>query len=119
MGRRKRRKQITRKVARRLPTIFPCPYCGKQTLSISLKKEIQGDWVRAEAVCGECGFCAKIRVTPIQQAVDAYSKLIDLFESHSEKVEKLLLNKECLIEDALTSEYTAQEEVQEEGEGQD
>lgn len=117
MGRRKRRKQVPKKVVRKLPTIFSCPQCGKQTLSISLKKRLEGDWVLAEAVCGECGFCARLRITPIQQAVDAYGKLVDLYETYISGTE-VSIHGECIDEDTLLSKHAIGEEVKEESEGQ-
>ena len=119
MGRRKRRKQIPRKITRKLPTIFQCPYCGKQTLSISLKKSAKEEWVLAEAVCGECGFCARLKIAPIQQAIDAYGKLVDLYEAYVSSADAYAFSRvirECIDEASLVSKNATKEEVQEESE---
>jgi len=104
VGRRKKRKQLlAKKLVRRLPTIFACPNCGKVSLSFEIKR-VEGEEMRvAEALCGECGFCARVAVAPIHQAVDAYARLVDLFEANSKRIPELLKSGACL-EDPLLAE---------------
>jgi len=96
MGRRKKRKQIQKKVVRRIPKIFLCPHCSRQTLSINIKRSLGEEYAVAHAICGECGLCAKFLVSPIMQPVDAYGKLVDLYEEYIDKIDSMIEEGECI-----------------------
>ena len=104
MGRRRKRRKIIRKTIRRLPTIFICPYCSKQSLRINIKRIGASDEAIAEAVCGECGFCAKYKVPAIMQPVDAYGKLIDLYDAFEGDIGDLINKGACLEESMVYGE---------------
>ncbi len=103
LGRRRKRRKIIKKPVRKLPTIFICPYCSKQSLRINIKRIENSDEAIAEAVCGECGFCAKFKIPTIMQPVDAYGKLIDLYDAFEGDVEDLI-NKGACLEESMIQE---------------
>ncbi len=96
MGRRKRRKEQVKRPVRRIPTIFICPHCSRQSLRITIKHKMGEDYAVAEATCGECGLCARFTVPSIMQPVDAYGKLIDIYDSYEGDVSELIEKGVCL-----------------------
>ena len=76
---RRRKKRVRRvvRVKRVIPSIFQCPHCGVQALTIEINR---GKGV-AIARCGHCGFMAELNVPPIYQPVDVYGMIIDLYNS--------------------------------------
>lgn len=98
MGRRKRRKEQRQRPIRRLPSIFLCPRCSRQALSISIKKKLGSDEAVAHALCGECGLCATFKVPAIFQQVDAYGKLVDLYDELVDVFEELVARSDCYRE---------------------
>ncbi len=81
MGRRrKRRKKL---IIRRptMPTVFRCPNCEAETLTIEIDKKQQNEMGYYKAIirCGNCGLYAEMWVPPIFQPVDVYSKFLDAF----------------------------------------
>ena len=58
---------------KRLPKIFSCPKCGKETVRVALFR----DESRAEAGCSSCGYEEKFQVKPAQSEVDVYCMLTD------------------------------------------
>jgi transcription elongation factor Elf1 len=103
VGRRKKRKVQVRKRIKRIPKIFICPYCSKQSLQINIRRVQGEDYAIAEAICGECGFCARFRVPTIMQPVDAYGRLIDLYDSYEGDVDELVREKRCLTDGNIES----------------
>ena len=101
MGRRKRRKQIKPTQVRKIPSIFLCPRCSRQSLSINIKKKMGEEYALAHAICGECGFCASFRVPSIFQPVDAYGKLVDLYDSNMDIIEEIVEQGGCFKEAGL------------------
>ncbi|MGC9187303.1 MAG: hypothetical protein ACP5GN_06435 [Fervidicoccaceae archaeon] len=81
MGRRKKKRVQPKRIVRKIPKVFMCPHCSKQSLRVSVKSKPSDEHAVAEAVCGECGFCARFKVPKLYQPVDAYGKLIDLYDS--------------------------------------
>ncbi len=98
MGRRKKRRKLIRKRVKRIPIIFVCPHCSRQSVKITVKKMPGQDIAIAEAVCGECGLCARYTVPSLAQPVDAYGKLVDLYESYEGDIEELIKKGECLTD---------------------
>ncbi len=101
MGRRKRKKEIKRRPVRRIPSIFLCPRCSRQALSISLKRKMGEDYAIAHAICGECGLCVVFKVPSLFQPVDAYGKLVDIHDRYMELVEEAVDKGDCFKEPGL------------------
>jgi transcription elongation factor Elf1 len=76
MGRRKRRK-IVKKVVRKIPKIFICPKCGKQSVFVNINKEENNAYVR----CGSCELNATVELYLGGEPVDAYNLFVDKYYS--------------------------------------
>lgn len=74
MGRRKRRK-VVKKVIRKIPKIFICPHCGKQSVFVNLSKIKEIALVK----CTECNLSAEVTLRLGKEPVDAYNEFIDLY----------------------------------------
>ncbi|MFP3268791.1 MAG: hypothetical protein RXO29_04310 [Desulfurococcales archaeon] len=96
MGRRRKKREQPKRIVRKIPKIFMCPHCSKQTLRISVSSKPSDEYAVAEAFCGECGFCARFKVPKLYQPVDAYGKLVDLYDSFTGKIEEEIRNKRCI-----------------------
>ena len=81
MGR--RRKSVEKIVRRRLPELYVCPKCGKNTVKAAINKEEN----KAVVICSNCILHAKFPVTPKMSSVDAYCKFIDGYYGESPKEE--------------------------------
>lgn len=115
MARRKRKKIQVKKPIRKIPKIFVCPHCSKQSLRVVVRAKIGEERAVAEAVCGECGFCARFYVPNIFQPVDAYGKVIDIYDAFEGNIEKEIEEGRCIGE--LDGKRI--EEERGEGEGED
>lgn len=104
MGRRKKRKKAIPKIVKRLPKIFLCPNCSKQSLSISINPIEGSDYSEAIGRCGECGLCIKVTVPKLYQPVDAYGRIIDTFENFEGDIEEIVSKEECLEEEVKIDE---------------
>ena len=80
MGR--RRKKVVRIPKKRLPKIFSCPKCGKETVKVELFR----DESRAVAGCSGCGFQEEFPIKPAQSEVDVYCMLTDRVYSPSRRL---------------------------------
>ncbi|MHA1144475.1 MAG: hypothetical protein ACTSRW_07045 [Candidatus Helarchaeota archaeon] len=86
MGRRRRQKVQVRP-RKRIPRIFDCPKCGKNSITIEVFKPptLEG---RGHAVitCGnpDCLLQRTVQVTFISDPVDAYGDFIDQYYSEQE-----------------------------------
>jgi transcription elongation factor Elf1 len=69
----RRRKKTVRIPRKRLPNIFSCPKCGKETVRVEISRE-EGS---AVAGCSSCGFKEKFQIKPAQSEVDVYCMLTD------------------------------------------
>jgi len=80
MGR-KRRKEL--KVARkRLPSIFNCPNCGMNSVSV----EVNSSTGKATVKCGSCGRSGEYDLKGPQKKVDAYNMFVDEFFTDQSEV---------------------------------
>ena len=65
-------------------------------MKITIKKTPGKTQAVAETICGECGLCARFTVPAIMQPVDAYGKLIDIYDSYEGDIDELIQKKQCL-----------------------
>ncbi len=89
MGRRrKRRKKL---LIRRptMPTVFRCPNCEMEALTVEINKKERNEFGYYKAIirCGNCGLYAEMWVPPIYQPVDVYHKFLDEFVKGTAKYE--------------------------------
>jgi len=82
MGRKRRKEQkVTHK---RLPSIFNCPNCGMNSVSV----EIDGQTRKATVKCGSCGRSGEYTLKTLQKKIDAYNMFIDQFFEEAEATEE-------------------------------
>ena len=87
MGRRRRQKVVHRP-RKRIPKVFNCPKCGKESITIEMQKPstLEGRGT-ASITCGnsDCGLQYRVQTTFISDPVDAYGDFIDHYYNQSEK----------------------------------
>jgi len=79
MGR--RRKKVVRIPKKRLPKLFTCPKCGKETVRV----EIIRDQARAIVGCGSCGLKEELAIKAAQAEIDVYCMFTDKLYGVSRK----------------------------------
>lgn len=73
MGR--RRRKVVHIPKKRLPKLFSCPKCGKETIRV----EIDRDQRRGVVACGACGVKDEFPIKPVQGEIDIYCMFTDKF----------------------------------------
>jgi transcription elongation factor Elf1 len=73
MGR--RRKKVVRYIKRRLPDLYLCPKCGKNTVKSTINRKTN----RAVVICSSCGLKERFECNPNSAEVDAYCEFVDAY----------------------------------------
>ena len=87
MGR--RRRKVVKILKRRMPTVFLCPNCGKESVKVELVREEGIARVR----CGVCGISDTVPIKRSYGEVDAYCEFTDRFYSNSEAYRNVRVNE--------------------------
>ena len=84
MGR--RRKQVEKIIRRKLPELYVCPRCGKNTVKATINKK-RGV---AVVICSTCSLNSTFSVTPQMNPVDAYCMFTDSYYGEPSKEEPIV-----------------------------
>jgi len=74
MGRRRKQK-IQKKPKKKLPKVFNCPECGRNTITIDVQREKRIAYLK----CGNCKLEARIAANHLTEPVDAYGDFLDKY----------------------------------------
>jgi len=75
MGR--RRRKVVRRAKTKLPTVFLCPRCGKQSITV----EIFPGGERAKVCCISCELIEELDTRPAFREIDVYCQFTDIYYS--------------------------------------
>lgn len=71
MGR--RRRKVVRRTAKPYPTMFLCPVCHHETVTVEIHKKEK----KATITCSNCNLTDEVEILPIHMPVDAYCLFYD------------------------------------------
>ena len=69
----RRRRKVVRVPKKRLPTIFSCPVCGKESVKVKLLREEN----RATVNCGNCSASDEFQIKQAFSEIDVYCMFND------------------------------------------
>ena len=71
------RRKVVRIPKKKLPTVFLCPRCGKQSINVAISRDGENAKVR----CGSCELTEELDTRPAFSEIDIYCQFTDLYYS--------------------------------------